>query len=60
MEADQGGDFAVPAADGWCVDAVTEIEDRGKPVRILVVRTFRSDDMRVREAAAEMVVDADR
>jgi hypothetical protein len=54
---DRGGDFDVPLRDGRWVGTVTEIDYRGEPVRILVVRSFKSDDMTVRtgtlvEAAA--------
>jgi hypothetical protein len=45
----RGGDFNVPVADGQWVGAVTEIEDRGKAVSILVVRSFVSVGMTARE-----------
>ena len=46
----RGGDFDIPLPDGQWVGTVTEIEDRGKPVRILVVRSFIADGMTARTA----------
>lgn len=47
-----GGDFSVPLADGCWVGTVTEIDDRGTPTRILVVRSFMAADMTARAATA--------
>jgi hypothetical protein len=44
------GDFAVPVADGQWAGFLTEIEDRGRAVRILVVRTFLPPPMTARKA----------
>jgi hypothetical protein len=49
-----GGEFAEPAGDGQWVGVVTEIEDRGEAVPILVVRTFLPTEMGVRTNVAEM------
>ena len=48
-----GGDFTEPLADGQWVGTLTEIEDRGEPVRIFAVRSFIGADMEARTDATE-------
>jgi hypothetical protein len=45
-----GRKFNVPLATGCWVGSVAEIEDRGEPVRILVVRSFIRAHMSARPA----------
>jgi hypothetical protein len=48
-----GGEFTVPLADGCWVGTVTEIEARGEPARILVVRSFIGAHMSARPDMSE-------
>src|SRR5665647_1627305 len=54
---DNFGDFYIATESGFWVGPVVEIEDRGGPARILVARTFVTEDMTVSLRVTEDALD---